>query len=128
MCRSICSIFLNTRTALFKVLNGHQRGSVLTFSSNFQKVYFVCLVAIFKVEPKLFVFTGKLGASVHSVYDYRCVVSGDETRWLLISLGRGAVWKWDGQPSTRWNKVTTRKYRNCCYNADKVPHLEFSLC
>jgi len=72
--------------------------------------------------PKDCLSVGKLSGSVHSVYDYRCVVSGDENRWILLSLGRGAVWKWDGRPSTRWSKVVELRVE---LPADTLMEVEF---
>ncbi|XP_022331007.2 cap-specific mRNA (nucleoside-2'-O-)-methyltransferase 1-like [Crassostrea virginica] len=44
---------------------------------------------------------------VKTPYNYRCYVVGnpDRKRWYLLGCGRSHVFKWDGNPSTRWKKI-----------------------
>ncbi|XP_002738079.1 cap-specific mRNA (nucleoside-2'-O-)-methyltransferase 1-like [Saccoglossus kowalevskii] len=51
-----------------------------------------------KLSPEI------LHQKLHSVYDYRCMISSGE-RCFILSLGRSHVYKWDGNISSRWTKL-----------------------
>lgn len=42
--------------------------------------------------------------SIESVFDFMCVVSGDQQRSFLISCGKSQVFCLDGKPNARWRK------------------------
>ncbi|KAJ8309113.1 hypothetical protein KUTeg_013987 [Tegillarca granosa] len=52
-------------------------------------------------------FTTTELSAIKTPYDYRCYVVGgqEKKRWYLLGLGRSYVFKWDGQPNTRWKKL-----------------------
>ncbi|XP_069092416.1 cap-specific mRNA (nucleoside-2'-O-)-methyltransferase 1 isoform X1 [Pleurodeles waltl] len=48
--------------------------------------------------------TTKTIEKIAHVYDYRCMVSGGEHKFLL-GLGKSQMYTWDGRPADRWTKV-----------------------
>ncbi|XP_021362611.1 cap-specific mRNA (nucleoside-2'-O-)-methyltransferase 1-like [Mizuhopecten yessoensis] len=46
-------------------------------------------------------------AAIKTPYDYRCYVVGglEKKRWYILGLGRSHVFKWDGNPKTKWRKM-----------------------
>lgn len=47
-----------------------------------------------------------LEKTIRSVFDYRCQVGGSEQRFLLLSLGRTSIYRWDPRTSNKWVKLT----------------------
>lgn len=45
--------------------------------------------------------------NIKTPYNYRCYVVGNQERkrWYLLGLGRSHVFKWDGNPHSRWRKL-----------------------
>ncbi|XP_041352995.1 cap-specific mRNA (nucleoside-2'-O-)-methyltransferase 1-like [Gigantopelta aegis] len=43
--------------------------------------------------------------SIHSIYDYMCIVTGDSKRCYLLGLGKLNVFKWDGRQKSKWVKL-----------------------
>ncbi|XP_056022485.1 cap-specific mRNA (nucleoside-2'-O-)-methyltransferase 1-like isoform X2 [Ostrea edulis] len=46
-------------------------------------------------------------SNIKTPYNYRCYVIGNQERkrWYLLGLGRSHVFKWDGNPRSRWRKL-----------------------
>ncbi|KAK7105134.1 cap-specific mRNA (nucleoside-2'-O-)-methyltransferase 1-like [Littorina saxatilis] len=42
---------------------------------------------------------------IESVYDFMCVVSGDQHRSFLLSCGKSQVFWWDGRANSKWRKL-----------------------
>ncbi|XP_029422801.1 cap-specific mRNA (nucleoside-2'-O-)-methyltransferase 1 isoform X1 [Nannospalax galili] len=59
-------------------------------------------INIFSYKPTL--LTGKTLEKIRPVFDYRCMVSGSEQKFLL-GLGKSQIYTWDGRQSDRWVKL-----------------------
>lgn len=46
-------------------------------------------------------------SNIKTPYNYRCYVVGNQERkrWYLLGCGRSHVFKWDGNPQSRWRKL-----------------------
>ncbi|XP_069879954.1 cap-specific mRNA (nucleoside-2'-O-)-methyltransferase 1 isoform X3 [Dipodomys merriami] len=59
-------------------------------------------IDIFSYKPTL--LTSKTLEKIRPVFDYRCMVSGSEQKFLL-GLGKSQIYTWDGRQSDRWVKL-----------------------
>ncbi|XP_009449449.1 cap-specific mRNA (nucleoside-2'-O-)-methyltransferase 1 isoform X2 [Pan troglodytes] len=59
-------------------------------------------IDIFSYKPTL--LTSKTLEKIRPVFDYRCMVSGSEQKFL-IGLGKSQIYTWDGRQSDRWIKL-----------------------
>ncbi|XP_051009353.1 cap-specific mRNA (nucleoside-2'-O-)-methyltransferase 1 [Acomys russatus] len=59
-------------------------------------------ISIFSYKPTM--LTVKTLEKIHPVFEYRCMVSGSEQKFLL-GLGRSQIYTWDGRQSDRWVKL-----------------------
>ncbi|XP_078225208.1 cap-specific mRNA (nucleoside-2'-O-)-methyltransferase 1 isoform X3 [Callithrix jacchus] len=59
-------------------------------------------IDIFSYKPTL--LTSKTLEKIRPVFDYRCMVSGSEQKFL-IGLGKSQIYTWDGRQSDRWVKL-----------------------
>uniref|UniRef100_A0A7M4EUI6 Cap-specific mRNA (nucleoside-2'-O-)-methyltransferase 1 n=1 Tax=Crocodylus porosus TaxID=8502 RepID=A0A7M4EUI6_CROPO len=53
---------------------------------------------------KTTLLTSKTLEKIRPVFDYRCMVSGSEQKFLL-GLGKSQIYTWDGRQSDRWTKL-----------------------
>ncbi|KAL8185643.1 UNVERIFIED_CONTAM: Cap-specific mRNA (nucleoside-2'-O-)-methyltransferase 1, partial [Gekko kuhli] len=59
-------------------------------------------IEVFSYKPTL--LNSKTLEKLRSVLDYRCMVSGNEQKFLL-GLGKSQIYTWGGRPSDRWTKL-----------------------
>ena len=63
-----------------------------------------------------------LNETVRSVFDYRCIVSGADQSYTILSQGRARVFRWDGKVLGKWTKVEEVKLE---LPSDTILQVEF---